>query len=344
MKKENMTNTRSREVLKFLLSALLIALAGFVGGCSFRTFFESQEIIPTGLSGFALIIHNLIFQAGLNIPTSVIYLVINAVVFIFALKYFGWKFLVLSGVGLGSYTLAMQFGFIEAFVATPDKLLFSIVGATISGLVVGLTLRMGGSTGGSDVVGALINKKFPKIKTGYCILFINILVLTLSIITKGVQTGLYALVTCIISSFATNFVLDSSKSVVAYHIVCDKGEEIAKAIMEKYHRGVTKLDAKGAFSNTNKQMLLVLIPSTQSVEMKKLVSSIDNNAFVFSSLVTETIGEGNFMKINSLLKTKLKTAHITLKSKTKYARKQNVKELKLRRRQKTLHYMPQTLN
>lgn len=337
MKKAKIQNEQTKEVLKFLLTALGVAILGFVGGCAFKTFFESQEIIPTGMSGFALIIHNLFYSGGLNIPTAIIYLVLNVIVFAFALKSFGWKFLVLSAVGMGFYTLAMQFGLIEAIVSTPDKLLFAIVGGIISGLVVGLSLRLGGSTGGSDVLGALINQKFPKIKTGYCILGFNIIVLTLSILTQGVQTGIYAVLVSIISSLATNFVLDSSKSVVAYHIVCDKSDQIAKAIMKKYHRGVTEVDVRGAYSDTSKTMLLVLIPSRQAIEMKKLVSSIDENAFVFSSLVTETIGQGNFMKEKSELKNKIASMNSPiLKTNTKFNFKTDIRSLKLKRKQRTL--------
>lgn len=334
MKKE----IKTRDVLKFLLIALCVAIVGFVGGCIFKTFFESQGIIPTGMGGLALIIHNLIFKTGANIPTSVIYLSLNLLVFAFAFKCLGWKFLLLSGVGMGSYALAMQFGFIEAIaLSTDDKLLFAILGGILGGLCVGLALRLGGSTGGSDVLGALLNHKFPKLKTGYCLLAFNIFVLLLSVITGGIQTGLYALLVSLLSSIATNFVLDSSKSVVAYHIVCDKSEEISKAIMNKYHRGVTEVDVFGAYSNTNKKMLLVLIPSRQAIEMKKVVSSIDNSAFVFSSLVTETIGQGNFMKENSKLKSKLTNFKKGFSKTTqKFARKANINSLKLKRKQKTL--------
>lgn len=331
MEKEKQSK-QTREVLKFLLTALSVALVGLVGGCVFKTFFDGQGIIPTGMSGFALIIHNLILKTGLNIPTSVIYLALNLIIFLFALKSLGWKFLVLSGVGMGFYTLGMQFGYIQAIASSAtDKLLFAIIGGIMGGLCVGLALRLGGSTGGSDVLGALLNHKFPRIKTGYCLLAFNIIVLLLSILTGGMQTGLYALLVSLLSSIATNFVLDSSKSVVAYHIVCDRSEDISKAIMEKYHRGVTEIDAFGVYSKTNKKMLLVLIPTRQAVEMKKVVSSIDKNAFVFSSLVTETIGEGNFMKENSPIKDKIsRVSKPNLKKAKFFIRKQKPSTIKLK--------------
>ena len=152
--------------------------------------------------------------------------------------------------------------------------------------------------------------------------------LILSIITSGVQTGLYALVIAVISSLATNLVLDSSKRVDAFYIICDKDEEIAQAILDKYHRGVTKLDAMGMFSKKEKTLLLCLIPFSQSQGIKSLIHDIDKDAFVFSTSVTETVGDGNFMREASILKNKIKNAKPHIKNQNKYSRLQKAKKIK----------------
>ena len=333
MKKLNI-NKKQKNIIKFIVQILAVGFAGAIGGIAFKTFFEAVGIIPTGLSGLALIISNGFLNAGINISTTIVYLVMNIILFGFALKLFGWKFLVLSGVGITSYILGMQFGYIPALIPdiANEKLLYSIVGAIIVGISIGVALRFGGSTGGSDITGVIINRYFPKIKTGYCILIINCFVLILTIITGGVQTALYALVISIISSMATNLVLDSSKRVLAYYIICDKDEEISNAILDKYHRGVTKLKAVGMYSKQNKSMLLCLIPNEQAGEMKKLVAEIDSKAFVFSAPVTETIGEGNFMKEQSAFKNRIKKASIIMKTDEAY--NQYLKPKKSRRKKK----------
>ena len=319
MKKNTNPLLGKENMSKLALQILCVAFAGVLGGVTFKTFFESTGIIPTGLSGFSLIIHNLFLRGDINIPTSIIYLVINIVIFAFALKVFGWKFLLLSGVGIGFYTLGMQFGAIPGIANLPvdeiDRLLYCIVGGMLFGFSVGLALRFGGSTGGSDIAGALINKHFPKIKTGYCLLFINAVVLILGVVTTGeIVIGLYALVTTVLSSMATNLVLDDSKRVVAFYIICDKDEEIAQAILEKFHRGVTRMEAEGMFSKKKKTMLLSLIPKLQAHEIKRLVNEIDENAFVYSSAVTETLGDGDFMKEVSIFKNKVNKARSKIKN------------------------------
>ena len=84
-------NKQKQKIEKFIIQIIMVSLASIVGGFAFKNFFEPAGIIPTGLSGLSLLIHNWILQAGANIPISVIYLIINAIMFAFALKLFGWK-------------------------------------------------------------------------------------------------------------------------------------------------------------------------------------------------------------------------------------------------------------
>lgn len=329
-------NKQKLDIGKFIFSLVMVSIAAFLGGVSFKNFFESAGIIPTGLSGLALIIRNAIASAGLSLPTSVVYLVLNAILFLFAFRLFGWKFILASLLGTGFYTLGMQFGKISIIAnAQIDVLLYAIVGAIICGFSVGIAMKFGGSTGGSDIAGVIINRYFPKIKTGYCLLIINAFVLVLSIITGGLSTGLYALVVAVINSLTTNLVLDGSKRVVAHYIICDKSEEIANALLERYHRGVTKIDGEGMFSKKGKSILLCLLPNQLSSEMKKIVSDIDENSFIFSSIVTETMGSGDFMKEASIFKNKVVGAQEKIKNLNKYNRHNEIKKLKLKRKQRT---------
>ena len=326
------------DIFKLIMQIVVVAFSGILCGIVFKTFFEPQEIIPTGISGLALIIHNAL-SSFVNIPTSIIYLIFNVFIFAFAFKAFGWKFIFLSLVGMGFYTLAMQFGYIEALAnASTEKLLYAIIGGIFSGAGVGLAMRFGGSTGGSDIAGSIINKYNPKIKTGFSILILNTIILVLSIITSGVQTGLYALVIILLTSMATNLVLDNSKRIVSFYIVCDNDVEIAEAILQKFHRGITRIEGMGMFSKKKKKVLLCLVPFQQAPDMKKLVAKLDDNAFVFSTSVDETVGEGDFLKIFSIFKNKVRKAKKKLKTDNKYLRHVKPRKLKYPKR-KTKFYL-----
>ena len=291
------TKSLKKAIWLFILSAFLIAAIGFGGGATFRSFFEELNIVPTGISGFSMLVSHWLEGLGISLPTSVIYLILCGVICAVSFKFFGWKFVTLSGIGLGAFTLGMQFCNIPQIAQSVnnDMLLLCIVGSIILGLVVGSTIKLGGSTGGSDIMGKMLSHAFPKIKTGSFMLIINVFVILLSVLTFGLQTGLYALLNAIISALVTNMVLDSSNKVVAYHIICSKPEEISKAIFSQYHRGVTRLDGTGMFTGNEKAVLLCLLPYEQSFKLREFVLAIDAKAFVYSTPVTQTIGENNFM-------------------------------------------------
>lgn len=336
MKLKTLENKQKKDLKKLFLQIFVVAIVALAGGTAFRNFFEESGIIPTGLSGFAMVICKLLAMAGLNLPTAAVYLAMNVILLAFAFRIMGWRFLLLTGVGIGCYTLAMQFfaipALIEATVSEP--VLSCLVGASITGLTVGVAIKFGGSTGGSDIMAVIINRYFPKIKTGYCLLMINAVVLTLSIFVGGLQTGLYALVVSVVNAVATNMVLDGSKRVMSFYIICDKDEEVANAILQRFHRGVTRLEAVGMFSKKNKSVLLCLVPNENAREMKKIVHGVDEEAFVFSAPVTETMGDGNFMKEMSEFKNKVRKAKDNIKNPQKYDRHQNIKTLKLKKKQK----------
>lgn len=336
MKLKYAENKQKQKLNKFILQIVMVSLAAILGGISFKNFFEPAGIIPAGFSGLSLIISKGFASIGVKIPTAVIYLIINITLFLFALKIFGWKFLLLSALGISFYTLGMQFIYIPALANSvkTDTLLAGILGAIFSGISIGIAMKFGGTTGGSDIAGVIINRYFPKIKTGYCMLLINAIVLTLSVLTSSILTGLYALIVAVVSSLTTNLVLDGSKRVIAHYIICDKDEEIAHALLERYHRGVTKLDGIGMFSKKEKSVLVCLLPNQQSDEMKKIVSAIDHNSFIFSSSVTETLGTGEFLKEHSIFKNKISKADKNLKNNTKYQRPIQIKKLKLRKKYK----------
>ena len=288
-----------KQVLKFIFSALVVALAGVLAGITFKNFFEPLNLVPTGMSGLSLLIST---WMGGALPTSIIYLFFNVILITFAFKIFGWKFIALTGIGLGCYTAGMQFGKIpaltDALVNTEGSyLLCTIVGAVFIGLCLGVALRFGGSTGGSDILGNIINRHFPKIKVGTCTLAFNALVITLNLFTNPIHMSFYSLIEAVLCAMAMDMVLDKSKKIVAFHIVCDKPKEIAQAIFKTYHRGVTELEATGMYTGKKKSTLICLVPYDQSYKLKEFVLTIDETAFVFSTPVTETIGEGLLWKL-----------------------------------------------
>ncbi len=316
---------RKNQKFRFICEILGVALGAIICGMAYPTFCSPANIIPSGLTGLAVIIAEAL---GIGQFYSIVYLVINVVLFLIALKLFGWKFIVFTLVGIGAYTLAIEFFAIPGIanvnpeeVMTSYRLLYCLIGGGIAGVGQGIAFRLGGSTGGSDIAAKIINKFFPRIKTGIAVLIINFIVVVTTILyTSSWIAGLYAVIFSVISTITCDMVLDGAKSVRAFYIICDKDDEVAHAILARFHRGVTVMPAQGKFSGKDKKMLLCLIANTQAREMKEIVKNIDRNAFVFSTAVSETLGDGYFMKEASVRKSKIKESQNLLKQKEKLQR------------------------
>ena len=322
----------------FVFQCFMVAFGAFIMGFAFRTFFIPTGITPSGFSGLAKIISDLLAKINILLSPSIIFIIINIGCFILAILMFGLKFSILSTVGILSYSLFMDVAYVEsvATIIESEYLLTAIIGGAIMGIGYGITFRFGGSTGGSDIVAMALNKKFPKIKTGQCQFCINLLVLVLSIIAYGLDLALYVFIAMFISGQVTDIILNGIKTVRAIYIICTKDEEISKKIMTAFGQGVTKLDATGMFSHQDRKMLLTLVSTHQAPFVKNLVMQIEPNAIVFSTSVTEAMGEKAFLKVKE--QEKIKSVRTTIKSKLKLKRKEfdEIKAMK-KLKKKTFH-------
>lgn len=286
-----------------LYNYALVVLGTFLMGVSFNSIFAPNNITPSGFSGLAAIISYFIYSwTGVNIPPAVFYLLVNAILYIFGLKLLGKRFAVSALVGIGSYSLFMQvcnFNFINVF--SGDYLLCAIYGGLLTGIGLGLVFRGRGSTGGSDLLASILNKKYPNIKIGNMVLIIDVIVLVISVFAHGINLSLYSLIALYIMTKVTDIIVDGVKSVTAYYIITSKAKEISDAIFSRLNRGVTEVETKGMYTSTKHDMLVVIVTRAQVARLKSIVSEFDQDAFMYSTSVSEAMGKGfNPIKIKKL--------------------------------------------
>lgn len=285
---------------QIVLEIVMIVLGTAFVGFGFSTFLEPKSIAGGGFSGLSQIINTLLNNVGVTfIPTSLIYLVLNAILFIFAIKALGKKFGIRAVLGTLSYT-----GFMYLFDLLPkfeglDVLLCAICGGICIGIGLGLVVRFGGSTGGSDMIGCIVNKKSQKITVGTIVLVINFMVVVLSVFVfnNGLNLVPYTLLQLLISTKTVDLINEGYKSTNAFYILTDKPEDISKNIYDNLKRGTTRLEAQGAFSKEEKAMLVCVVNEFQVRDLKYIVKSIDENAFMYSCKVSEVMG-ANFIKVD----------------------------------------------
>jgi len=278
---------------QFLLDIVMICLGTIIMGFAFSFFLSPNDISTGGFSGIALIINELLGMVGITfLSNAIIYFILNIGLFLFALKTLGKVFAIKAIVGIAVYSLFMQvFELISGF-AHYEPLISSIYGGILMGIGVGLVVRFGGSTGGTDMVACMVRVKKPQFSIGQIVVFIDIFVVLASmfVFPNGLEILPYTIIALVISIYTTDFVNDGYKKVKAYYIVTTKPDEVSKNIMEKLGRGCTMQKAMGMRYKTERALITCLVSKFQTGMLKRIILEADDAAFVFSTSANEVIG------------------------------------------------------
>lgn len=283
---------KKKQILRYTLNVLTILIGTFLMGIAFSVFLSPNNISPTGFSGIASLISNFAASKGVNINASLLYMGMNLILFLIAFKSMGKEFIILSVIGVLSFSLSMFVcEFIKIDVGS-DLLLCALYGGLFMGFGAGLVIRSGGSTGGGDTIACMLKHHNAKVTQGQVIVAIDVVIMTVSCFIYGINYGLYALITCVIMGYVCDTTINGVKAARAFYIITDKSDELSKAIMENVNRGVTELKATGMYQKTEHNMLLCIVTRNQVAALKRTVKDVDSKAFMYSVNVTEALGVG----------------------------------------------------
>ncbi|MBP5651746.1 MAG: YitT family protein [Clostridia bacterium] len=283
---------KRKVALAYAKNMTMIIIGTFIMGFAFNVFQAPNHITPTGFSGIASIISYLLSQANIFISPSPIYLALNVFLFIFAYKMMGKEFCIYSATGILGYALSMEvLRYVHINVGS-DLLLCCIYGGAIMGVGTGLVIRFGGSTGGADMSAVLLRKIMPNLSTGTLIVIIDGTIIGVSAIVYGLNLGMYALVSCVLMGSICDMIANGNKSVRAYYIITTKRDELANALLDRVHRGVSNIQITGMYSHENHDMLFVVVRMSEVVTLKRVIHDVDEKAFIIGVNVREAMGIG----------------------------------------------------
>ncbi|NLC44935.1 MAG: YitT family protein [Clostridiales bacterium] len=266
------------EYLIIILGCLLTALA-------FNLFFIPNEIAPGGLSGVATVLH-VIF----GFPVGVTTLILNIPLFLFGIRQLGGNFGLRTL--LATILLSLLIDIIPVPALTNDSLLASIYGGFLMGLGLGMIFRMKATTGGTDLMATLIHKHFPSITIAWVLFAVDFLVVIAAAIFLGLSQALYAVVALAVSAKLIDLVQEGLNTAKAILIISNHSQEISQRILEEMDRGVTLLSGKGAYTGSEKDVILCVVLRTQIIQVKEITNLFDPAAFVLVADVKEVMGEG----------------------------------------------------
>ena len=289
---------KKKSLLNSALRIFLIILGCFIMGSAYNIFYTPHNIVLGGFGGISNIISYLLANINIHISTSVIYLILNIVLYFFAVKLLGKRFAIFALIGILGFSAFLEFCKFPPIPGEVDPLLNCIYGGIITGIGTGIIIRAGGSTGGGDMLGCVINHKHPKISVGWVTICVNFTVITISIFVFGLNLSLYALIAIAIAGKTSDLIIEGPKAVKAYYIISPLNDQIGQKILSSLKRGATVVDCYGEYSGEKKQMILCLVSGFQVNHLKNIVYDIDPNSFMFSVDVHEAMGKG-FNKLES---------------------------------------------
>ncbi len=274
---------------KVLKSYSIITLGSLAFALAFDWFYAPNQVAMGGVTGIAQVINALIPWLSVGLLT----IIINIPLFLAGWKFIGFHLLLSSLFSMAVSSLAIDI--IAAFWEfTPmDPMLACLCGGAMMGAGFGLVFSQGATTGGTDIVAKLLKLKFSWLPLGKLMLVPDGVVLALVALTFGrIDAALYGAVGLFVSTRVMDAVLYGPNTAKVAYIISDSWREITAALLEEQDRGVTILQGQGAYTNTEKQVLLVAFRQKEIVQIKRIVHEADSRAFFIVCNAHEVLGEG----------------------------------------------------
>lgn len=268
-----------------------IVLGCALGGAAYPLFLVPNAIAPGGLTGVATIINYLF-----GLPVGVVSLVLNVPLFLIGYRAMGRVFVFRSLVATVLFSACIDMLCLPPL--TDDMLLATVYGSLMLGLGLGLILRGGATTGGSDMIARMVHNRFPFITVGTFLFMADCLVILAAAFTMSARAALYALICVFVSAKAVDLVLAGFGSAKACFIISSRSEKISGRIMRELDRGVTLMPAVGAYSGEGRTLMLSVVSQREVMTVKRIVREEDKVAFMFITDTHETLGEG-FANLNA---------------------------------------------
>lgn len=268
----------------------IMILAGLISyALGLTGFLLPNKIVTGGLAGVTVLI-----KSATDIPLWVSYISINIVLLFIAWKIVGKAFVIKTVISVAALTLLIRFG--EVYISEPvihaDPLLSSMIGAMFCGAGLGLVYSVNGSTGGTDIIGAVVTK-YRHVSMGRVLLLVDILIVASSFfLFRSVEKIAIGLIVMAVMYYAVDVMISGMRQSVQFFIFTNKHEEVANHINSEIRRGCTIIDGMGWYSKNSQKIIVVMARKTESTSIFRLVKSIDQDAFVTQANVVGVYGKG----------------------------------------------------
>ena len=274
-----------KEGKQLLKDYALIVLGTFLAALSLPLFFLPYDIAPGGISGISTVLASV-----LPLSVGLISFALNVPLFLIGWRTVGWRFAVRSFIAMSLMSLFIDL--VPVRDVSGNVMLASVFGGVLLGVGLGLVVRAGATTGGTDMAAKMIHSRVAFLPIAAILFLIDGLVVAVAALAFGLQAALWALIALFVSSQAMDSVIKGFNTAMQFMIISRDAEEIVRRIHTEIDRGCTRLMAEGTYSRLPVGTLLCVVSRTEAPRLKKLVAEVDPQAFVTVCNVHEVLGEG----------------------------------------------------
>lgn len=231
---------------------LYLAAGTFLMAAAYKSIYQSVGMVTGGFSGIGVIVNRVtggVWAGG--VPLWITNVTLNVPLFIAAFYIEGKEFI--KNTVTGAVLLTLYLAVLPAVpVDAADYLLAAVYGGAACGAGIGLVLKSGFTTGGTDMLGVLLHRFFRQYALASIIQVLDMAVIIAGVLVFGMSVSLYAIIAVYVTALVTDTVLEGTKQARAVWIISDKNEQIAPVVMEKIHRGITRFPASGVYTQQEK--------------------------------------------------------------------------------------------
>ncbi len=252
---------------------------------------DPMGLVCGGVTGLAIVVKYVTgFIVDGGIPVWAANLLFNGPLFAVALFMKGKRYI--AKTAFATVMLSVWIAVVPIFPLFEEYILATIFGGVLTGAGIGLVLARMATTGGTDLLSALIHDKFKHFTIPQILAVVDGAIVLLGAVVFGIENAMYAICVVYLCSKVSDGILQGTKFAKMAHIISDRAEEIAEVVLKDVDRGATGVKVQGMYSRQEKKMLICVVTKQEIVELIDIVHKIDPSAFVIVNDVHEVMGEG----------------------------------------------------
>ncbi|MCH5162399.1 MAG: YitT family protein [Clostridiales bacterium] len=282
---------RNKKFFNFCIVPIVIIISGFIRSITVQVFIQPFNFAPGGATGLATMIH---YAINGKIETGYLYLMINAPLIVIAIIFIGKGFTIKTGGSIALSSLSMVLMENLNFPQYDgEPVLAAAASGVLGGIGLAMMLKIGGSTGGSDIVAVCIQKKFSATNVSWFIYAIDATIVFIStfVFNNGLNPVLLSLVEMFCLAMMGDVITSGFKTALKYEIVTKDPDPLSQELLTKLHRGVTCTKVVGMYSHDEKYLLTCIIRKHQLADFNKILQKYPDT-FAYLSNTREVVGLG----------------------------------------------------